>query len=46
MKNRFYTQPTKKVPMFIKDTHVKTPLRYIVSQLLKNGLLLTVSKLH
>lgn len=32
--------------MFIEDTHVKTPFKYIVSQLLKNGLLLTVSKLH
>lgn len=32
--------------MFIEDTHVKTPFKYIVNQLLKNGLLLTVSKLH
>lgn len=32
--------------MFIEDTHVKTSFKYIVSQLLKNGLLLTVSKFH
>lgn len=32
--------------MLTKDTQIKTPLRHIVSQLLKNDLLLTVFNFH